>query len=184
MMETTLSANFARLDVLEARLCVPVNSAARHVWIRNYFTIVSRLGDGIVWYGLVALLPMLDGPAALADSLHMALTGLVGVALYKLLKKRLARERPFASHAGVRCHVEPLDRYSFPSGHTLHAVNFTVMLGSSRPELLWITVPFAASVALSRVVLGLHYPSDVAAGAMIGSSLAMLSLELAALLVT
>jgi undecaprenyl-diphosphatase len=71
-----------------------------------------------------------------------------------------------------------LDRYSFPSGHTLHAVSFTTLAVSSFPELAWLLVPFAALIAASRVVLGLHYPTDVAAGALIGATLAVLSMVL------
>jgi undecaprenyl-diphosphatase len=71
-----------------------------------------------------------------------------------------------------------LDRYSFPSGHTLHAVSFTILAVHSFPELAWLLVPFAALIAASRVVLGLHYPSDVAAGALIGAALATLSMVL------
>jgi undecaprenyl-diphosphatase len=69
-----------------------------------------------------------------------------------------------------------LDHFSFPSGHTLHAVLFTVMLGVSFPLLLPVMIPFMLLVAASRVVLGLHYPTDVMVGAAIGATLAGLSL--------
>lgn len=180
MLDFTLPAAFARLDSLEVRLCLPVNSTARFPLVRNYFAVVSRLGDGVAWYTLLAVLPLVAGATALLPSLHMALTGLAGVAIYKALKQRLLRERPFHSHRGVRAVVSPLDRYSFPSGHTLHAVNFTVMLAHYHPPLLWLVVPFAASVAVSRVVLGLHYPSDVLAGGLLGWLLAAGSLALVA----
>jgi len=174
----SLPAAVARLDSLEVRLCLPVNSAARVPAIRNYFAVVSRLGDGVAWYTLLAMLPLVLGAEALWPALHMGLTGLAGVGVYKFLKQRLVRERPFHSHRGVRALVNPLDRYSFPSGHTLHAVCFTVMLAQYYPALLWLVVPFTFSVALSRVVLGLHYPSDVLAGALIGWLLATTSLAL------
>ncbi|MBL8200208.1 MAG: phosphatase PAP2 family protein [Chromatiales bacterium] len=176
MLDSTLPAAFARLDRLEVRLCLPVNATARFPLVRNYFAAVSRLGDGVAWYTLLAILPLLFGSGAVVPALHMALTGLAGVAIYKFLKQRLVRERPFHSHRGVRALVLPLDRYSFPSGHTLHAVSFTVMLAHYYPGLLWLVVPFAASVAVSRVVLGLHYPTDVLAGGLLGWLLAAGSL--------
>jgi undecaprenyl-diphosphatase len=72
----------------------------------------------------------------------------------------------------VRLAARPLDRYSFPSGHTLHAVCFTLIVVAEQPPLAWLVVPFALLVALSRVVLGLHYPTDVAAGAVLGALIA------------
>jgi undecaprenyl-diphosphatase len=73
--------------------------------------------------------------------------------------------------------MPPLDRYSFPSGHTLHAVCFTLVLCSHIPAMAWALLPFTVLVALSRMVLGLHYPSDVLAGAAIGGALGLLSLS-------
>src|SRR5690606_41701738 len=69
----------------------------------------------------------------------------------------------------------PLDRYSFPSGHTLHAACFQAMLFVAVPAAAWYVLPFTLSVAASRVVLGLHYPSDVAAGAVIGATMGWIS---------
>jgi undecaprenyl-diphosphatase len=88
------------------------------------------------------------------------------------------RERPFIGLIGIECAMPPLDRYSFPSGHTLHAVAFTVLAVGYVPWLAVLLVPFALLVAASRVVLGLHYPSDVAVGALLGASLASASFAL------
>jgi len=103
--------------------------------------------------------------------LHMLLTGGVVLALYKMLKGTTRRERPHHWATGVTAAVAPLDRYSFPSGHTLHAVSFTVVALHYYPRLAWILVPFTLLVASSRVILGLHYPSDVLAVLGIGFAL-------------
>jgi undecaprenyl-diphosphatase len=140
--------------------------------------VASWLGDGWFWYGLLLCLPVLYGAAGLRAAAHMALTGAVGVLIYKLIKSRAVRERPYITHSAIQCVSAPLDRYSFPSGHTLHAVSFTLLLTSYLPEWAAPLSALALLIALSRVVLGLHYPTDVAAGALIGCALAMLSLML------
>jgi len=178
MFQSRVSMAFARLDLLELRFCLPCNAAARKLPVRRYFALVSRLGDGMIWYTLLLLLPLFGGWPALQASGHMAATALAGLLLYKLLKSRLVRERPCMNRHGTEALTAPLDRYSFPSGHTLHAVCFTVMLAHYLPALLWLLIPFALSIALSRVILGLHYPSDVAAGALLGWLIAKLSLLL------
>ena len=92
--------------------------------------------------------------------------------------RRTARPRPFQKHAAIARGARALDEFSFPSGHTLHAVAFTILAVAAFPALGWILVRFAVLVALSRVVLGLHYPSDVLAGAAVGATLAGLALVL------
>src|SRR5690606_16957595 len=82
------------------------------------------------------------------------------------------------SDVRVRAWVAPLDEFSFPSGHTLHAVAFSTVAVAHYPVLAWALVPFTGAVALSRVVLGLHYPSDVLAATAIGGLLAAVSLWL------
>ncbi|MBS0580206.1 MAG: phosphatase PAP2 family protein [Proteobacteria bacterium] len=168
----------ARVDAAEYGLCRTLNRAAALALPRRLFQVASRLGDGIIWYVLLALLPLLYGAAALRPVLVMALTGSVGVLLYSLLKRIFVRERPFITHRAIDRAGAPLDRYSFPSGHTLHAVSFTWQAGAHFPELLWVLLPLAAMIAASRVVLGLHYPSDVLAGAGLGAALAAAGLAL------
>lgn len=170
---------FARLDAWESGLCVRCNRLGDLPAVRLYFAIVSRLGDGIAWYALLAVLALVGGREAIVPVLHMGLTSLCSVMIYKVIKGTLNRERPFAANGAVKALLPPLDRYSFPSGHTLHAAAFAVMLAEYYPDLLWLVLPFALSVAVSRVVLGLHYPTDVAAGALLGSAIAGFSLLLA-----
>jgi undecaprenyl-diphosphatase len=171
-------AVFRHLDAFEAGVCVRLNRTSRNDLVARFFGAVSRLGNGVLWYALMAVLPAMFGAAGLEVSARMAATGAIGVILYRLLKTRMVRRRPFEVHAGVRNVVPPLDRYSFPSGHTLHAVAFTVVAVSSYPPLGWVLVPFALLVAASRVVLGLHYPTDVLAGAALGAAVAWLGLGL------
>jgi len=173
----------ARVDAAEYGICRRINRAASVRSVRSLFGIASRLGDGIFWYALLLALPLIYGRSAVRPALCMAITGLIGVGLYKWLKHAVVRERPFITHLGISLGATPLDRYSFPSGHTLHAVSFSWQAIAAFPELAWVLVPLSLLIAASRVVLGLHYPTDVLAGAAIGSALATIGRSLGEALV-
>lgn len=159
----------ARFDLAEYRLCRRLNRGVEHTVIRVYFMAASRLGDGVIWYALMLALPFVYGAQGLRVAAIMLATSAAGLAVYKLLKRTFVRERPFIRHAGISLAGAPLDRYSFPSGHTLHAVAFTWQGCAAFPELSFVLIPLALSIAASRVVLGLHYPTDVLVGALLGA---------------
>ncbi|KRG68060.1 phosphatase PAP2 family protein [Pseudoxanthomonas dokdonensis] len=169
------------LDAIRSRdagWCLRANQWGKWSSVRGFFRVVSRLGDGLFWYLLMAAMVLLDGMAGVAASAHMALTGAIALTLYKWLKRWTRRPRPFASDVRIQAWIAPLDEFSFPSGHTLHAVAFTLVALAHYPLLAPLLLPFTACVAASRVILGLHYPSDVLAAMGIGSLLAALSLWL------
>lgn len=129
---------------------------------------VSWLSDGIAWYATIVALPWLDRSTGTACALRMFSLGLVNLMIYRIIKRHFARPRPFVDCPGIRARARSLDEHSFPSGHVLHAVGFSTLLCAYYPGLGWILWPLTVLVALSRVVLGLHYPSDVVVGALIG----------------
>ncbi|PVY78940.1 undecaprenyl-diphosphatase [Tamilnaduibacter salinus] len=172
---------FDRADQLEQTLCQQMNRTLRFRFVLPFFRVVSRLGDGIAWYLLILALPIISpahgGPIALV----MAFAGLTGTLGYRFLKQHLVRERPFINNPVIHCGTPPLDRYSFPSGHTLHATGFTTILLMTLPMVGLTVLPFALCVAASRVILGLHYPTDVLAGALLGVILGLSAVTLAGL---
>jgi undecaprenyl-diphosphatase len=165
----------------EWRWCVRWNRWAARRALVGFFRVVSRLGDGIFWYALIAVLALCGSRGQMA-ALHMALTGLAATTLYRLLKRWTRRPRPFRAHREIVAHIAPLDEFSFPSGHTLHAVAFTIIALTWFPLLAPLLVTFTLLVGASRVVLGLHYPSDVLAAIVIGCALSAASVWVAALL--
>lgn len=165
----------SRMHQFDSNVCVAVNHTSQYRLIRDCFRIVSRLGDGIFWYALMIGMLLMHGGEGLLPVLHMAIAGLVGTLIYKWLKGKTLRPRPFEVRQDVRLTGKPLDNFSFPSGHTLHAVVFGIVALSYFPQLSIIVIPFMILVGLSRIVLGLHYPSDVIAGALIGALIAGLS---------
>ena len=145
-----------------------LNRAAERPALVMLLGVVSWLADGPLWYALVAALPWWGGPAGPFCALRMLLVGSLNLSIYKLLKPRIARPRPYVGCPGIRACARSLDEFSFPSGHVMHAVAFSVLIGAAYPPFVAAAWLFTLLVALSRVVLGLHYPSDVAFGAAIG----------------
>jgi undecaprenyl-diphosphatase len=166
------------LDERELAACQRFNSAVRRAGMLRLFRVASRAGDGVLWYALIAALALFFGPEGRIDALRCVLAGTVGLLLYRGLKGVLVRERPFITHRSIVCAARPLDRFSFPSGHTLHAVSFTTLIGAAVPGSVLLLAPVALLIALSRVVLGLHYPTDVLAGALLGAGIAAAALSI------
>ncbi|CAN5247495.1 phosphatase PAP2 family protein [soil metagenome] len=133
----------------------------------------SRLGDGVLWYSLLAIVLCVPGPVARACALHMIAVGLISLLAYLGLKRTLGRPRPHLSCTEIRVHARILDQFSFPSGHSVHAAAFTTVFACHYPAVALILSPIAALILVSRVVLGLHYPSDVIAGAAMGAGIAL-----------
>jgi len=162
--------------ILEQRACLLCNRACVYRPVERLFVVVSRLGDGLFWYVLMLSLPLTFGMPGLHAALHLATVGLACTLVYKLCKIGTRRQRPYYSLAGLRLSVPPLDEFSFPSGHTLHAFCFTILFAAACPPLAVLLVFLALLIALSRLVLGLHYLSDIIAGALIGIALALASI--------
>jgi len=158
--------------------CLSANRWGERWSVRQFFRVVSRLGDGPFWYVLIFTPMVLDRVDGVAATANLALVGGIAALLYRRLKHWTKRPRPCAADPRIQAWIAPLDEYSFPSGHTLHAVSFSLVACAWYPWASWFFVPFTAAIALSRVVLGMHYPSDVFAAALIGGALAASSFAL------
>lgn len=168
----------AWLDQAELAACRRFNRMVRLAGMLRLFQVASRLGDGVLWYTLIAGIALFFGETGRALALQCAVAGPVGLGIYRALKNVLVRERPYITHHAIVLAGKPLDRFSFPSGHTLHAVSFTLIICSGLPLLALLLVPAALIIAASRVVLGLHYPTDVVAGGLLGASIASATMSL------
>jgi len=175
MTPSALPLRWRLLQAFDPRLCRMASRWARRRGIHRFFGIISRLGDGGFWYGLMIVLAVLGGTRGIVAALQMLGTGLVAWLLYRTLKLHTRRPRPFRAHPDVTARAAVLDEYSFPSGHTLHAVSFTIVAVAWFPFLALPLIVFTVLVAMSRVVLGLHYPTDVLAGVLIGTALGAVS---------
>lgn len=134
--------------------------------------LVSRTGDGPLYLLLALTLAWLDGERGQEFLMQGLLAFAVELPLYLLLKNYIKRERP----VGLPVFIRPSDRYSLPSGHTAAAFLMATVLAASFP--LWAPLLFlwAILVGASRLLLGVHYLSDLVAGALLGGGCALWAL--------
>ncbi|WP_316814747.1 phosphatase PAP2 family protein [Pedobacter nyackensis] len=107
------------------------------------------------------------------NALYVASSSAVNALATMLIKKLVKRPRPFLANVKIRAVYQP-SHYSFPSGHTSTAFTTATALSQAYPKW-YVVVPsylWAGSVGFSRLYLGVHYPTDVAAGALLGTGTA------------
>lgn len=139
---------------------------------------VSHSGNGYL-HVLVPLLLIVMGVDEVGSLiLVIALAISIERPVYWVLKNSLRRRRPAEFVPGFRSIIVASDQFSFPSGHSsasfLLAICLCVIYGSTAaPMLAW-----CSAVGISRIVLGVHFPGDVLAGACMGSTIALFASSL------
>lgn len=140
-------------------------------WIRLWMIAATRSGDGWLWYAMALAVWLLGGSQAFRAIAAATMAAFIGVACFLVLKRATGRRRP--------CHLErhcwstllPPDQFSFPSGHTITAFAITIPVGLFYPNMSPGLGFIALSIAASRILLGMHFLSDVVAGAILGAAL-------------
>ena len=138
----------------------------------------SRLGDGpaYVILGLVLFyMEPVNGPLFFVQALAAFLLELP---LYISLKHAIRRRRPADLEETLSALIQPSDRFSFPSGHSAAAFLMATLVAIHYPVWALVAYPLAFAIGASRVVLGVHYPTDIVAGAVLGGSCAALIIPL------
>lgn len=144
-------------------------------WIQRWMVCATRAGDGWLWY-ITGLAVLVVGGADRFRALSAAaVAATVGIWMFLVLKRAAGRPRPctVAPHAWAT--LLPPDQFSFPSGHTMTAFAVATPLAVYYPAFAAALAFCAASVGGSRILLGMHYLSDVVAGAALGVLLGLAS---------
>jgi undecaprenyl-diphosphatase len=164
---------FTYIAVRDQRLMQRVNSWRAPRWIRVWMICATRGGDGWLWYAM-GLIVLLFGGAQRFEAVGAAgASAATGVFLFIKLKRMFNRRRPSAIAPHCWATLLPPDQFSFPSGHTITAFAVAMPLGHFYPSLLIGLLFCAVSIACSRILLGLHFLSDVVAGCLIGIGLGL-----------
>lgn len=147
-------------------------------WVRLWMICATRGGDGWLWYLMGLVILLFGGANRYVATASAALAAGLGIVLFLWLKRLAGRRRP--------CHIEPHcwarllppDQFSFPSGHSITAFAVATSLSLFYPSLMLGLLFCAASIAASRILLGMHFLSDVVVGSLLGASLGYWSFAL------
>lgn len=143
-------------------------------WVRLYSISATRVGDGWLWYAMGLAILFLGGKSRFEAVGAAATSAALSVLLFGWLKRLTGRRRPCEIEPHCWATLLPPDQFSFPSGHTMTAFAVAVPLSLFYPTLAVGLLFCALSIAMSRIVLGMHFLSDVVAGALIGTGLGYL----------
>ena len=161
---------------LDQRLSVRLRVAEKPGMLRSIAIFFAHSGDSWFWGAALIVLWLTGSPAWKDWSVVLFLSiGLLAV-IVQAVKFTVRRKRPEGQWGGIYRFTDP---HSFPSGHAARAFMLAVLvLGLGPAWLAVILCIWAPLVSLARVAMGVHYLSDVAAGAVLGVVMGLVFLEL------
>ena len=157
------------------RLMRKVNKWPAPKWIRLWAIAATRAGDGWLWYLFGLAILMFGGDSRFIAVASAGSAAIVGIGIFVSVKRISGRKRPCEYEPHCWATLLPPDQFSFPSGHTITAFAVAASLSEFYPVLLPVLLFCALSIAASRILLGMHFLSDVVVGAVMGTGLAYAS---------
>lgn len=170
----------------KSTLSAPDNSLMRRLnrwraprWFRWWMLLATRAGDGWLW-GLVGIAVLFSPDPFRFHAIEAAACAVaVGIVLFHQLKRKVCRVRPKDVEPHCWAKIVTRDKFSFPSGHSTTAFAVALSLGSFYPEIMPLLLMLAANVAISRVIVGMHFLSDILVGSGMGALLGYIAFRFA-----
>ena len=139
-------------------------------FLDKFFSIITNVNNWYITYIVLLAISFVKGGirgklAVIGVLLLIVVTDQTG---YRLLKEYFARPRPCNALTDALTPLGCTGSYSFPSNHALNNFAAAIFFYRLFPKLKWILFIGATLISISRVYLGLHYPSDILGGAVIG----------------
>lgn len=163
---------FQRVHQLDTSAFLWIHSSKKLTY-RKSIRYLSHTGDGHIYVVAALLLWAFESEHGAVFASACALAYGLEVSLYLMLKNLIKRDRPAIKIDSYKAWIKPSDQFSFPSGHTAAAFVFASLMMLFYPSYAPIFYLWASLIGLSRVLLGVHFPTDIAAGAMLGSACAL-----------
>ncbi|NRB41571.1 MAG: phosphatase PAP2 family protein [Pseudomonadales bacterium] len=151
------------------------NQFQRSLLITRIFRCISRSGDGYLYIMLGIFAMLLDNPHSKLFVATSLLAYFIEIPSFIGLKLLFKRSRPYVNIKGSYYSIEAADKFSLPSGHTAAAAVMMTMTACYYPDFFIVALLWTVLIGLSRVILGVHYLSDIFAGALLGISAALLA---------
>jgi undecaprenyl-diphosphatase len=172
---TVAKAVWSQIQLSDHRLMRRVHRWRAPRWFRILMIVATRGGDGWLWYALGLILLVYGGEQRFAAIAAAGFSAVAGIFLFRALKRTSRRKRPCEIEPHCWAFVLPPDKYSFPSGHSITAFAVAVTVGLFYPFLQPCLLVLALLIAASRIILGMHFLSDVIAGSALGVALGFAS---------
>ena len=179
-MGVPLSSAYGAVLAADQRIMRRLNHWRAPRWLQWWMIAATLCGDGWLWAAYALAVLLAGGPARFEAAASAGIAVVAGVLLFRFIKRKVGRKRPCHLEAHCWSRLLPPDQFSFPSGHSITAFAVAASLGSFYPTLLAGLLFCAVSVAISRILLGMHFLSDVLAGCTIGAGLGYVSAYLLA----
>ena len=160
-----------RLSAPDQRLMRRINRWHAPRWVRWWMLLATRAGDGWLW-GLIGIAVLLSSDSSRFRAIEAAGFAVgCGILMFHKVKRVFCRTRPRDIEPHCWANIVTRDRFSFPSGHSTTAFAVALSLGSFYPEIMPLLLVLASNVAISRVIVGMHFLSDVLVGSGAGALL-------------
>jgi undecaprenyl-diphosphatase len=140
-------------------------------WLRFWMIASTKLGDGWIWYTVGIAVLLFGGDTRFVAFAAGASAEVATVLIFRLIKKASKRKRPCQLESHCWSKILPPDQFSFPSGHAMSAFAIAIPICIYYPQLQAGLLALSVSIAISRVVLGMHFVSDVVVGSLMGVGL-------------
>ncbi|WP_416827892.1 phosphatase PAP2 family protein [Ectobacillus polymachus] len=170
-----MSKSISALYEIECHIFKRINRYFERKALNMYFRTITHMGGATFLITAVIVLLLFSKGSLRQAVITSAISLTISHIPVQLLKKLYPRKRPYLMVDGTKYPINPLKDHSFPSGHTTAIFSVVVPLLLYMPVLTIILAPIALSVGISRIYLGLHYPSDVLAGLCLGTLTGIIS---------